>query len=308
MSSDFSISVIGAPIMFGQRRAGVDLGPAAIRHANLISTLVNLDYQVEDLGNIKITASPFAEQNTKLRNLSAINAVCESLAQVVDQIKAKGSFPLILGGDHSISIGSIAGIAKNHKRLGVIWYDAHGDLNTGDTSVSGNIHGMPLAACLGQGDKLLTHVLGFAPKVLPQDIVIIGARDLDPPEINLIKELNIAVYTAIDIERYGMLDIIERSLAQVSDQTDGVHLSLDLDALDSAFTPGVGTPVANGINLEDSLLAMRYLANSKKITSAEFVEVNPLLDDRNRTAEVAVALINALFQVRSEVDAVDNVV
>lgn len=217
------------------------------------------------------------------------------LAEMVDKIIQSKSFPLVLGGDHSIAIGTLAGVSKHYTNLGVIWYDAHGDLNTAETSPSGNIHGMPLAVSLGYGHELLTNILGASPKIKPEHVVIIGARSLDEGERRLIKELGIKVFTMHEIDRLGMTKVMESTIDYLKEKTDGVHLSLDLDGLDPNDAPGVGTPVPGGISYRESHLAMEMLAESGLITSAEFVEVNPILDERNKTASLAVALMGSLF-------------
>jgi arginase len=290
------ISIIGAPMDLGQLRRGVDMGPSAIRYAGIVEKLESLNYEVEDLGDIEINRRErTVDQETGLRNLKPVVNASEGLAQKVDQIVGNNHFPLILGGDHSISIGSIAGIAKHYKNLGVIWYDAHGDLNTVETSPSGNIHGMPLAANLGLGHPLLTNIAGYQPKVKFENVVLIGIRSLDEGEKILIKEKGIKVYTMHEIDRLGMTTVMEEAIQYLKDKTDGVHLSLDLDALDPLYTPGVGTPVMGGVSYRESHLAMEMLAESGIITSAEFVEVNPILDEKNKTANVAVELMGSLF-------------
>jgi len=291
--------MIGAPMDLGQLRRGVDMGPSAIRYADVIEKLESLNYEVNDLGDIEIGRPKSTEDSeTGLRNLSAVVKASEELAQRVNEIVEKKEFPLILGGDHSISIGSIAGIAKHYKNLGVIWYDAHGDLNTAETSPSGNIHGMPLAVNLGLGHKLLTNIAGYQPKIKSENIVLIGIRSLDEGEKELIKEKGIKVYTMHEIDRLGMTTVMEEAIHYLKDKTDGVHLSLDLDALDPLYAPGVGTPVMGGVSYRESHLAMEMLAESGIITSAEFVEVNPILDERNKTANAAVELMGSLFGER----------
>lgn len=290
------ISIIGVPMDMGQKRRGVDMGPSAIRYAGIVERLENLEYVVHDLGDIvvKHKVNDYFNKDD-INNIEIVAEINEVLASKVDDIVEKGRFPLILGGDHSIAIGSIAGIAKHYSNLGVIWYDAHGDLNTMETSPSGNVHGMSLAASLGLGDESLTNILQYSPKVKAENIVIIGARQLDLGEKELIKRLNIKVYTMHEIDRLGMTKVMEESIAYLKDKTDGVHLSLDLDGLDPVDAPGVGTPVLGGISYRESHLAMEILAESGLITSAEFVEVNPILDERNKTATVAVALMGSLF-------------
>lgn len=291
------LSIIGMPMDLGQMRRGVDMGPSAIRYAGVNERLKCLFEEIHDQGDIAIGRPEVQiDPNSNLRNLHLIAEKTEMLAEKVDQAIKDGSFPLVLGGDHSIAIGTLAGVSKHYTNLGVIWYDAHGDLNTAETSPSGNIHGMPLAVSLGMGHPLLTNVGGFGPKVKPENIVIIGARSLDEGERELIKEKGIKVYTMHEIDRLGMTKVMEESITYLKERnTDGVHLSLDLDGLDPHDAPGVGTPVIGGISYRESHLAMEMLAEAQIITSAEFVEVNPILDDKNKTATVAVALMGSLF-------------
>ncbi|WP_243293097.1 arginase [Bacillus sp. FJAT-47783] len=292
------VSIIGVPMDLGQMRRGVDMGPSAIRYAGVIERLERLNYEIKDLGDIEIGRAERSDSENveNLRNLKAVAEANGKLAAKVDEAIQTDSFPLVLGGDHSIAIGSLAGVAKNYKNLGVIWYDAHGDLNTAETSPSGNIHGMPLAVSLGIGHPSLTNILDFTPKVKPENVVIIGARSLDEGERELIKEKGIKVYTMHEIDRLGMTKVMEETITYLRDQgTDGVHLSLDLDGLDPHDAPGVGTPVIGGISYRESHLAMEMLAEAGIITSAEFVEVNPILDEKNKTATVAVALMGSLF-------------
>jgi len=290
------ISIVGAPMDLGQLRRGVDMGPSAIRYAGVVERLESLGYQVDDLGDIEIgrdrlTTDPL----TGLRNLEAVVQASTKIAEKVDRIMEEGSFPLVLGGDHSIAIGTLAGISKHFDNLGVIWFDAHGDLNTPETSPSGNIHGMPLAVSLGLGETSLTHIGGYCPKIQPENIVIIGARSLDEGEKKLIKERGIKVYSMHEIDRLGIPKVIEETIAYFKDRLDGVHLSLDLDGLDPLYAPGVGTPVEGGLNYRESHLAMEMLFESGIITSVEFVEVNPILDEHNKTGILAVGLLASLF-------------
>ncbi|UQD50788.1 arginase [Bacillus methanolicus] len=290
------ISIIGMPMDLGQMRRGVDMGPSAMRYAGINERLRNLKYEIEDLGDIPIGRPEVVNRSdTNLRNLELVAEKNEKLAAQVDEVVKSGAFPLVLGGDHSIAIGTLAGVAKHYKNLGVIWYDAHGDLNTAETSPSGNIHGMPLAVSIGLGHPMLTEIGGYSPKVKPENIVIIGARSLDEGERSLIKENGIKVFTMHEIDRLGMSKVMEETIKYLKDKTDGVHLSLDLDGLDPSDAPGVGTPVNGGISYRESHLAMEMLAEAQLITSAEFVEVNPILDDKNKTATVAVALMGSLF-------------
>ncbi|KSU77336.1 MULTISPECIES: arginase [Fictibacillus] len=291
------ITLIGVPMDLGQTRRGVDMGPSAIRYAGIVERLKDIEYNVLDFGDIEIARPGTIEETieTNLKNLEEVASASENLAQAVSNVIQENRFPLVLGGDHSIAIGTLAGISNHYENLGVIWYDAHGDLNTADTSPSGNIHGMPLAASLGIGHESLTRIGGYEQKVKPENIVIIGARSLDEGEKTLIKERGIKVYTMHEIDRIGMTKVMEETIEYLSAKTDGVHLSLDLDGLDPQDAPGVGTPVLGGISYRESHLAMEMLAESQLITSAEFVEVNPILDERNKTATVAVALMGSLF-------------
>lgn len=290
------LTIIGMPMDLGQMRRGVDMGPSAIRYAGIFERLSKLFSSIEDWGDIAVgRPETFIDTESNLKNLHLIAEKNQMLAEMVDKIIQSKSFPLVLGGDHSIAIGTLAGVTKHYKNLGVIWYDAHGDLNTAETSPSGNIHGMPLAASLGYGHELLTNLQGISPKVKPEHVVIIGARALDEGERRLIKELGIKVFTMHEIDRLGMTKVMEETISFFKGKTDGVHLSLDLDGLDPNDAPGVGTPVPGGISYRESHLAMEMLAEAEIITSAEFVEVNPILDERNKTASLAVALMGSLF-------------
>ncbi|MFC4620493.1 arginase [Camelliibacillus cellulosilyticus] len=289
------ISIIGVPMDLGQSRRGVDMGPSAMRYAGLIERLESIGYEIEDCGDITIGRPEKQSGKPGLKNLEAVAEANKKLYEAITTELEKDRFPLVLGGDHSIAIGTLAGVAKPRKNLGVIWYDAHGDLNTAKTSPSGNIHGMPLAASLGLGDPLLTSIGGYQPKVKPENVVIIGARSLDEGERALIKEKNIRVYTMHEIDKLGMTRVMNEAIDYLKSRTDGVHLSLDLDGLDPSDAPGVGTPVNGGISFRESHLAMEMLADANMITSVEFVEVNPILDEKNKTAIVAVDLAGSLF-------------
>lgn len=291
-----NISMIGVPIDFGQMRRGVDMGPSAIRYAGAVERLEALGHEVVDEGDIYVPNATKLEVHPKLRNLGAVVEACTKLAEQVATAVEHKKFPLVLGGDHSIAIGTLAGLAQHYKNLGVIWYDAHADMNTAETSPSGNIHGMPLAVAMGLGHEKLTHIGGEQPKIDPKNLVIIGARSVDEGERELIKEKGIKVYSMHEIDRLGMAAVMEDALAYLrSREIDGLHLSLDLDGLDPMYTPGVGTPVPGGITYRESHLAMEVLQESNLLTSAEFVEVNPVLDTKNATANVAVGLMGSLL-------------
>ncbi|MBM7096799.1 MULTISPECIES: arginase [Alteribacter] len=291
------ISIIGVPMDLGQRRRGVDMGPSAIRYAGVVERLENLGYEVNDRGDVEIGRPEKYDvvEEGNLKDLKEVVKANQVLSDKITKAVDEGDFPLILGGDHSIAIGTLAGVANKCENLGVIWFDAHGDLNTGDTSPSGNIHGMPLAVSLGIGHPSLTEIGGYAPKIKPENLVIVGARSLDEGERELIREKGIKVFTMHEIDRMGMTKVMEEAIEHVSKNTDSVHLSLDLDALDPHDAPGVGTPVIGGTSYRETHLAMEMLAERNLLTSVEFVEVNPILDSKNQTAEAAVGLIGSLF-------------
>lgn len=292
------IEIIGAPTAFGQRKLGVNFGPDALRYASLIERIEDIGHEVIDKGNVQspvLDMKKYKSEQKGLRNLEEVIAFSNNLYESVNETVEKGHFPLILGGDHSLSIGSIAGISKHYENLGVIWYDAHGDLNTLESSPSGNIHGMPLRALIGEGDEALTNIGGYKNKVKPENVVLIGMRDLDEGEKKYIKEAGILTYTMADIDRLGMGQVISETIEYLKDKTDGIHLSLDVDALDPVETPGTGTIVPGGATYRESHLAMEILHESKLIVSADLVEVNPLIDEYNKTARLAIGLMGSFF-------------
>lgn len=296
----YKVDIIGAATTFGQPRLGVDLGPDALRYANLVNEIEKLNIEVNDKGNIhsdmKVNVAQHSQGDANtLKNYNQVVDFNEKLASSVDESVEQGAFPLILGGDHSLAIGSLAGISRHYENLGVIWYDAHGDLNNSHTSPSGNIHGMPLAISCGVGDEKLVNLYKEGPKVKPENIVLIGMRDLDEGEKEYISENNILTFTMTDIKEKGISAVMQESLEYLQNKTDGIHLSLDVDALDPMETPGTGTPVDGGLSLSETLFAMTQLHDSKKITSMDLVEVNPLLDDKNKTAVKAVSIASAFF-------------
>lgn len=290
------IGIIGVPSDFGQERRGVDMGPSAIRYAGLQEKLERLGYHVTDAGNVSVpTPETRRAGDGRLKYFEEVKAVCHALHEAVQDMVKHARIPIILGGDHSISIGSLAGIASVKPTFGVIWFDAHGDMNTPDTTPSGNIHGMPLAVSLGMGHPDLVQLGGFAPKLQAKNVVLVGARSIDPDESRLLRASGIKVYTMAEIDRTGMGRVMEEAIAIAGDGTDAIHLSLDLDALDPMFAPGVGTPVNGGVNYREGHLAMELLAASGKLLSVDVVEVNPILDLQNRTASMAVELLESLF-------------
>ena len=285
------IRIIGAPMDLGADRRGVDIGPSAIRYAGLSDRLHQLGYTVHDIGNIVIPQPESqAEGNPRLKYLDPIVRASEELARIVTTSLQEGEFPLILGGDHSIALGSISGVARIHKPLGVIWLDAHPDFNTGETSPSGNIHGMILAALAGLGAKQLTDVGGWSPKLDPAHIVIVGARDIDVDERNALRKHSIHVFTMSDIDRNGISDVMRQANAVAGQNNNPIHLSLDMDALDPREAPGVGTPVRGGLSYREAHLAMEMIADTQRLVSMDVVEVNAILDRENATAQLAVEL------------------
>lgn len=286
------IRIIGAPMDLGADRRGVDIGPSAIRYANLSEHLQRLGHTVKDQGNIMI---PQPEShpvgNPHLKYLEPIIKAAEELSQIVSETLQAGEFPLILGGDHSIALGSISGVARQHRDVGVIWVDAHGDFNTEDTTPSGNIHGMVLAALAGLGNQQLTHIDGWGPKLNKDTIVIVGVRDLDTGEQELLRTHKIHVFTMSEIDEFGISEIMRRAVAIASQHNNPIHLSLDMDALDPGEAPGVGTAVRGGLSYREAHLAMELIAASQRLISMDVVEVNAILDRENATARLAVELI-----------------
>lgn len=290
------LRIIGAPSDLGQGRRGVDMGASAIRYAGLAERLRELGYVVKDLGNVNVpTPEMHQVVNERLKYLPEVTRVCETLSEQVSNVMREGYIPIVLGGDHSISIGSVAGVAAGGRSYGVIWFDAHGDMNTEETTPSGNIHGMPLAVNLGKGHPDLLAVGGKSPKVKPENVALVGIRSIDANEAQLIREAGIHAYTMADIDRMGMAAVMEEAIAVAGKGTEGIHLSLDLDALDPMFAPGVGTPVNGGVTYREGHLAMEMLAASSRVTSVDIVEVNPILDAENRTGRLAVELAQSLF-------------
>ncbi|WP_298817037.1 arginase [Chloroflexus sp.] len=286
------IAIIGVPIDLGAGRRGVDMGPSAIRYAGLSRRLCELGHHVIDFGNLAtpmVETTPLPPPDSRLRYLEPIAEVCAHLANLVADVAAQAMLPLILGGDHSIAIGSASGSAR-YRRLGLIWIDAHADFNDERTTPSGNIHGMPLAVLTGRGHPLLTGLAGRVPAFEPGQVVLIAVRDLDPLEREALRAASVTVFTMHDIDRRGMAAVMEQALTIATQAADGFHLSFDLDVVDPREAPGVGTPVNGGISAREAHLAMELIAESGALRSLDIVEVNPILDERNATAELAVEL------------------
>lgn len=290
------VNIIGFPMDLGADRRGVDMGPSALRIANLKPRLEFLGYKVLDSGDIFIQN---VEQqkivNPKLKYLNEILRTSKILAGKMEKVLARGEFPLCLGGDHSIALGTIAGISsycrKNKFKLGIIWIDAHADMNTDETTPSGNIHGMPVAAALGLGNEKLVDFYGFSPKVKTENFALIGVRSIDPLERQNIKKIGLPVYTMSDIDKIGIHRIISRVLKQFREKVDHIHVSFDLDSVEPEIAPGVGTPVPGGFSYREAHLLMESIAECGCMSSLEISEVNPILDDKNRSAEFAAELI-----------------
>lgn len=298
------ISIIGVPLHLGQRKLGVDLGTAAIRYAHLVTRIEQLGLEVTDHGDVMVLhpltrsmlASSISEfNNRKLLYLKEITQLGEVVAKRVEEQLRLGKLPILLGGDHAIAIGTLAGAAHVFNKLGLIWFDAHADMNTDETTPSGNIHGMSLAAAIGRGHPDLVQAARPTESLQTKHIVIIGARSIDAGERELLAKAGITVFTMHEIDRDGMSAVMKQAIQIASAGTEGVHLSLDLDAFDPSEAPGVGTPVRGGITYREGSLAMEMLAAANIITSVDVVEVNPLLDQHNRTAQLAVDMICSLL-------------
>jgi arginase len=290
------VSILGVPLGFGSSLAGVDIGPAALRVARLNQRIAQLGYEVRDLGDMRIARpQSVGGQTEKVKYLDEISAVCEELAVEVRNILGAGEIPLVLGGDHSIAIGSIAGVSsffrERNQTLGLIWFDAHADMNTPDTTPSGNIHGMPLSTLLGYGAAELTHVAGFAPKLEPNFCAHIGARDIDQGERELIRQLGMRFFTMRELDERGMSVCIDEAIAIASRASGGYCVTFDVDALDPGDAPGSGTLVRGGLTYREAHLAMEKIAQAGGMRSLEIVEINTALDINNRTAELGVELI-----------------
>jgi arginase len=290
------VEIIGVPLDLGAGHRGVDMGPSALRVAGIQRRLTELGHQVHDRGNVEVPVSEaLAAQPGNLRFLKEIASTCANLAAEVENCCRAGCFPLVLGGDHSIAIGTIAGVAAHHRArgqsIGLLWFDAHGDMNNPASTPSGNIHGMPFAVALGDGAPELTGILGPGPKIDPAHAVLIGARSLDRRERDLIKRSGIQVYTMREIDERHIGAVVSEAIAIAGAGTAAIHVSFDMDCLDPDHAPGVGTPVDGGLSYREAHLAMELLADSGRVHSLEIVEVNPILDLRNRTAELAVELV-----------------
>jgi arginase len=290
------IRIIGVPMDLGASRRGVDMGPSALRVAGLQSRLKQLGRQVEDIGNIPVKQPEeqhYGEKNAKY--LEEIAETCKGLTEIVRKSLDEDLFPLVLGGDHSIAVGTTAGVAahfhKQSKRVGLIWLDAHGDMNTPETSPSGNVHGMPLASIMGFGPPELTGLSPMKPMVEPRNVVLVGVREIDSKERRFAKESGVHVFTMRDIDERGMREVMSEALRFAGDDTAGIAVSLDMDFVDPSDAPGVGTPVRGGVTYREAHLALEMIADSRAMVSFELVEINPVIDLHNTTATLGAELV-----------------
>lgn len=298
------VAIIGAPLDLGQGRRGVDMGPSAVRVAGVYRRIAALGYAVRDLGNAPVqeaeTLSSEGPENA--RYLPQIAATCRQLAEMVESALAVEQVPLVIGGDHSVAVGSVSGVSHHHRargeQVGLLWIDAHADMNTPETSPSGNVHGMPLACCIGLGPRELTRIFDYSPKVEARNVAVVGLRDVDQLEKPHVRGSGVRAFTMRDIDERGMRAVMDDALRVVNDGTAGFHLSLDMDWVDPEHAPGVGTPVRGGATYREAHLAMELICDCARLLSLEVVEVNPVIDEVNRTAELAVELLTSALGKR----------
>ena len=298
-----TIGILGVPLDLGQQRRGVDMGPSALRAARLQSSLRGLGHTVDDAGNLTVVIPETqSEGDGRTRFLDEIADVCRGVSQRVSAFVRQGETPLVVGGDHSIAVGTAAGVSQElqtrGEKLGLLWFDAHADMNTPETTSSGNVHGMALASLVGLGHSDLTNLIDTSPIIEPSHAVLIGVRDIDEAEKSNVRDSGIHVFTMRDIDELGMRTVVERAIKVISRGTSGIHVSLDMDFLDPAEAPGVGTSVPGGVTYREVHLAMELIADSGRMTSFEVVEVNPILDSANRTGRLAVELAMSAFGKR----------
>jgi len=294
------ISIVGVPMDLGADRRGVDMGPSALRYADLNEKLQALGYEVDDLGDLDVIIPEtrhFGDPHAKY--LKEITDACTHLANLVLEIHTDHRTPIVLGGDHSIAVGTMSGMAESFRRqngkIGLMWFDAHADFNTPQISPSGNVHGMPMAAIMGYGPIELTRIFGFSPKIQPERAVMIGIREVDPQERELVKSSGVRVFTMKEIDRRGIGSVMDEALSIVTKDTDGFSVTLDADFLDPYESPGVATPVRGGADYREAHLAMEMVADTKKMVSFEIAEINPILDVQNKTPHFGMELILSAF-------------
>ena len=297
-----TVNVVGVPLDLGVSKLGADMGPPALRYAGIFEALEHAGFPYLDAGDLDVANNFALDRLPPERRATAKRAeiarVAENLGRHVHESAVRGETPLVLGGDHSTAIGAIAGLAKARGRLGVIWIDAHADANTPDTSPSGNIHGMPLAISLGHGYPDLVNCLGFAPKVRPEDVVIIGAKDVDPEEMAFVREQGVALYSTFDLEHLGLSRVMDKAIARVAKDTDAVYVSFDADVMDMHLAPGTGIMTRGGLTYREITYVCRTIGERLPVAGLDIIEVNPLMDKRNRTAELCVELAMAILGVK----------
>ncbi|MCA9002048.1 MAG: arginase [Planctomycetes bacterium] len=304
MSKARRVAFIGVPMDLGGGRRGVDMGPSAVRIAGVKHAVESLGLEFVDHGNVEVVAPESRiPEDPNARFLEEIADACTRLAADVEQRMGEGDFPLVVGGDHSIAIGTVSGIAshyhKQNEKVGLIWFDAHGDMNTPETSDSGNIHGMPLAALLGYGPDSLTKISKRFPAVDVQNAVLVGIRSLDPREREMVRKSGVRCITMKEVDQFGIHQVMKEAIEIATRGTAGFHLSFDLDGTDPSVAPGVGTPVPGGISYREAHTVLELCAESQKLVGLEMTEINPILDDRNRTAQVTVQFIESALGRRT---------
>ncbi len=286
------VKIIGVPLDLGANRRGVDMGPDAMRCDGLLRAITALGIKVEDTGNLPMPPRPEnIGNNPKLNYYDAIMQACARVRDAVDASITTGAFPLVIGGDHSITIGTAAALSKHYKRIGLLWIDAHGDFNTEDSTISGNIHGMSFSTAVGIGRPSLVDKMGVRTTVHAENCVLISARDLDPLERANLKNSKVTVLSMREIDERGICDIMKQALAIATKDTDALHVSFDLDSMDPVYAPGVGSPVAGGLTYREAHLITELIAECDKLRCLEVVELNPILDKRNATGKLAIGLI-----------------
>lgn len=293
-----AVEIIGVPVDLGANMRGANMAPAAIRIAELHHKIRVLGYEIKDIGDLEVPVrDTLSEAASQQKYLTQIHRICEELEEIVHDAAAARRIPIVLGGDHCIAMGTIAGISRyyreRHESLGLIWIDAHADINSPSSSVTGNIHGMPLSVVMGSGHPELVQVGGFAPKVRPENVALIGIRMLDGAEKDILRKSGVRYFTMREIDERGMANVMKDALAVVGKGTSGVHLSFDLDGVDPLYAPGVSTPVTGGLSYREAHLALEMLAESGLLCSMEFVELNPMTDLQHKTAQLTVELIQS---------------
>ncbi len=287
------VRIVGVPLDLGADRRGIDMGPDALRNDGLVQRIAELGVEVEDSGNIYVPRWSMAPpDNPKLKHYEEVLCACRKVRDFVSQAITDGVFPLVIGGDHSIAMGTTAALSQHYQKIGMIWIDAHGDFNTEDTTISGNIHGMSFATSVGRGTKSLVGQMGRT-RVLEPNCVLIGARDLDPLEREVLRQSKVTVFTMREIDEQGMYKVMKKAMKIACDGTDALHVSFDLDSMDPMDAPGVGTPVQGGITYREAHLAMEMISECGKLKSLEVVELNPILDRYNNTGKLAIGLITS---------------